>query len=411
MKLARLNRILAGLCLCGAAWFSSFAYASPEAEALYLQAMQAISEGRSDEARHILQILVEMEPQHAGAWLDLALIQCALGHAEEAERLFSRIENSFHPPKEILAIIQARRASACQRAPTPSHWNVLLSRGYEQNVNQGASNPLYTIGNGSNQIELPLSADFLPRADHYLLLAADYQRPLNRRGSSLFAQFQGRRNDALSQYDSSSLFIGMEHPLRWRNWKMQGNALIGLLSLGGHSYQKQSQLQWKVTPPLPLPKSMQLQVSSTVSHLQYMTLANFDANTFELRTQLQYKEGELAGHASLALQNDHANGDRPGGRRRGWQASLQARTRLNTHLFAEFGWTLQNWHGQSAYSPGFIDQRRQQAMHSTRLALVWPRSEKQSLQLEFRQVRNKENISIFQYNNRQIQLSWLWQGQ
>jgi hypothetical protein len=25
-------------------------------------------------------------------------------------------------------------------------------------------------------------------------------------------------------------------------------------------------------------------------------------------------------------------------------------------------------------------------------------------------VRNRENISIFEYNNRQLQLSWQWQG-
>jgi hypothetical protein len=32
----------------------------------------------------------------------------------------------------------------------------------------------------------------------------------------------------------------------------------------------------------------------------------------------------------------------------------------------------------------------------------------QSLQLEWRQVRNRENISIFQYDAHQIQLSWRW---
>jgi hypothetical protein len=32
-----------------------------------------------------------------------------------------------------------------------------------------------------------------------------------------------------------------------------------------------------------------------------------------------------------------------------------------------------------------------------------------SLQLEARAVRNRENIEIFQYNNRQLQLSWVWQ--
>jgi hypothetical protein len=32
-----------------------------------------------------------------------------------------------------------------------------------------------------------------------------------------------------------------------------------------------------------------------------------------------------------------------------------------------------------------------------------------ALQLEWRRVKNNENISLFQYNSRLLQLSWQWQ--
>ena len=88
----------------------------------------------------------------------------------------------------------------------------------------------------------------------------------------------------------------------------------------------------------------------------------------------------------------------------------QGRTHLSANVYAEIGWSRQTWVGQSSYTPGLIDQIRDQNQQTLRAAVIYPWSERQSLQLEVRQVWNKENISIFQYNNRQIQLSWLWQN-
>ena len=45
-----------------------------------------------------------------------------------------------------------------------------------------------------------------------------------------------------------------------------------------------------------------------------------------------------------------------------------------------------------------------------RLGLSYALGRTQSLQLEARQIRNRENIAIFQYNDRQLQLTWQWQG-
>jgi hypothetical protein len=42
--------------------------------------------------------------------------------------------------------------------------------------------------------------------------------------------------------------------------------------------------------------------------------------------------------------------------------------------------------------------------------LSYPLAAHQSLNLEARAVRNAENISLFQYNSRQIQLNWQWQN-
>jgi len=56
-----------------------------------------------------------------------------------------------------------------------------------------------------------------------------------------------------------------------------------------------------------------------------------------------------------------------------------------------------------------IEQTRAQETQTLRSTFVYPINQRQSIQLEARLVRNRENISIFQYNNRQLQLSWQWQ--
>ncbi|MBI3229850.1 MAG: tetratricopeptide repeat protein [Burkholderiales bacterium] len=378
---------------------------SPVNRDLYLEAMQAISEGRKHDASRLLLQMTASEPKHAGAWLDLALIQCELGNVEETERLFTEIERRFAPPPEIMQIIQARRAIGCHKRTPQMLWNVMLTRGFEQNVNQGTTHSLSPFGEATY-----ITSDSLPKADHYLLLSGDLVRDANQNGGMLFAQFQARRNDYLGQYDSASIFFGAEQPLRLGRWTLRGSATAGLQSLGGQLYQKFTQLQVKVAPPLNLPEGLELQLSSSISHLQYLTLSNFDSNTTEIRGQLQYKKNNAYGSASLALLNDHAIDDRPGGNRHGWLANLVGRAHLYRNVIGEVGFIHQSWRGQNLFLPNFIDEIRQQRFQSLRAALVYPWADGQSLQLEMRQVRNRENIPIFQYNNRQIQLSWQWQS-
>ncbi len=414
MKLSA--RYLASCCtlLCGfshaQANFANDEKLSPVSRDLYLEAMQAISEGRKKDASRLLEHMKEAEPQHAGAWLDLALIQCELGNGNEAERLFQDIEKRFRPPPEIMQIIHFRRSIGCKKTVAPSQWSIALARGYEQNVNQGASNPNLTVRDENVITEISLTPEFFPKGDHYTLLAGDYVREMNQNGGLLFSQFQWHKNDTLGKFDSSATFIGLEQPFRVGNWTFRGSSMLGVITLGGRLYQKQWQVQGKVNPPLNLPKGLSFQLSASLNHLRYATLTNFDANTAELRGQLQYKSRNVLGTASLAFLNDHATGDRPGGRRHGWLAHINSRTQLQYGIQGEFGWTRQTWQGNTPYFAKPLDQVRVQTTQTWRAALIYPWRDQQVVQLEFRQVSNKENISIFQYNNRQIQLSWMWQN-
>ena len=92
--------------------------------------------------------MVQQEPEHAGAWLDLAILQCKLGYAQEAERLFAEIEARFQPPPGIREIIARLRAQGCAGWQPVKRLSLMVGRGISDNVNQGASTPNFTIGGG-----------------------------------------------------------------------------------------------------------------------------------------------------------------------------------------------------------------------------------------------------------------------
>ena len=372
---------------------------------LYMDAMRAIAAGQQDDAASILEHMQALGARHAGEWLELALIHCALGNAERAEALFSDIEARFAPPPGIRAIIVRQREMGCLGWQPNRLWSVAMTRGHDSNVNQGATNGNFLIGG----VPLELLPEFRPQSDNFSAATVDYLRELNRGGDIAYLQAGARRYDRLSQYDTTSLFGGVEH--NWKmpgNWQMRGSLLAGVGTLGGRLYQQQGQLQLRATPPIKLPDHFQLQLSAGVARINYKTLSNFDATTFDLRTQLDYHKDTLRLQSSVGYLQDQGNGARPGGDRRGWTARLFGRRALIGSLQGEFDLSYLRWQGATTYSPGLIDERRRQHTGSARAALIYPVSAQHSVLLEWRLIENRENISIFQYRSQQLQLSWQW---
>lgn len=377
-------------------------------QALYQEALLALAEGRRTDASEALRRLIAAEPRHAGAWLDLALIQCSLGYGDEAERLFANIETRFNPSRDILELIAQAREEGCRPWTPGNVLSLSIGRGYDRNVNQGASTSSLRLEGSS--IELPLLNDFLPKHDGYTTTELGYLRDLTPNGSIGFAQVQWRRNDHLRQYNTASVFGGVESPYRFGRWAWRATAAGGMISLGGHAYQRQGQVQLRVAPPVSLPRNTQLNLMAGVTHTTYQRLDNFDSTTFELRPELVYRDGNLYAAANLGLLNDRGDLGRPGGDRHGQLLNLLVRRTLWQDVTGEVGYSRQTWRSAQQYAPDLLlPQVRDQATQVLRAALTYQIDKHNSAILEARGVRNKENIAIFQYNNSQLQLSWRWQ--
>ncbi|MES2262017.1 MAG: tetratricopeptide repeat protein [Pseudomonadota bacterium] len=374
---------------------------------LYLEAVRSLSQGRPDEASQMLTRLLERNAQHAGAWLDLAISQCELGNAAEAERLFSQIGQRFTLSQAIVDLIQSYRERGCKvQAATPAATiSYKIARGYDTNVNQGASSPSFTLGSGADQLQYTLGPESLPQSDSYSLLSADYLQPLGA-GIQAIGQLRLLHHDSVHQQDTSSLLAGLERPWQIGNWRGRGTAVLGLVQLQGVLYQKQAQIQLRATPPVPLKDEWNWSVIGGLSRVEYPTRNYYDASTLDLGTNLAWHGKRSDVVLSFGGLYDRGQAARPGGNRRGWYGGVQYYTRLGSLFNGELGWNRQRWLSDSVYSADLIDMVRRQDTRQLRAALVMPLGGRNSLQLEARQIHNRENISLFQYNSRMIQLSW-----
>lgn len=375
---------------------------------LYSAAMVAIAEGRTADAEQALKALASSEPLHAGAVLDLALLYCAVGDAVAAERLFLDIAQRFAPPAPIMAVIARQRLAGCAVAPVQSNRFALqLARGTESNVNQGAHNPLFLVGSGSQQVVLELLPQYLPQGDQFTQVALDWQRDWG--GGSGVLQWQARGYDRMSGFDTSALYAGLTFPYQMGSWRGHGSGGLGLTTLGGALYSIQQQVQLALLPPVGLPPSWQLALTGQWSRLRYPALIGFDGQTREARAVLRYQQGGVAAVVGLSAQQDLQQGERPGGNRSGRSLDLQWRMGLSPQWAATLGWQVQRWQGATAYLPGLIDVARQQQTQVLRTSAELQLSRAQSLVLAWQITQNDENVSVFAYRNRSLQLLWQWQ--
>lgn len=379
-------------------------------EELYAEGLRAISEQRSDDAKAAFRQLISLVPQHAGAWLELALIQCELGNTKDAEYLFDTIIQRFKPAPAILEVIAKHREQGCKGRPLQSRLSLLVERGVDTNVNQGASNSTFGIGSGDSRVDLQLLPEFLPREDQFSTFSADYVHELNNEGTLGIAQFRTRQYDHLSRFSTASLALGVDTPWRVGNWRGSAGVTLSALTLDQRLYQKQGILQTRVKLPVHLPESLQWNLIGGVTRTEYPTLQNYDANTYELRSVFSYQTEQHRAQASVGILSDRANGNRVGGHRHGELVNLQGRSKIYNAVYVEWGAFFQHWQSQLAYSPGLIDQARNQRTLSYRAALSFPVTDQHSLQIEVRHVRNRENISLFDYQSNVVQASWQWQS-
>jgi len=379
-------------------------------EDVYRAALRALADGRVEEAAALLQRVVVAEPRHAGAWLDLAITQCELGHSAEAERLFSSLQQRFALPDGIIETIARYRATGCGKKVVRKGgaWLMAATRGRDDNVNQGASDPRFTLGSGGFLTEYELDPTFLPKGDNFSQLAVSNVRPLGSTGVSAIFQAYSRWHDTISSQDTASALAAVERTWKPGAWQLRGTAAVGYVTLDRTLYQRQQQLQLRASPPWTMPKNTDFAFSGNLSRVEYPTRPAYDGTMAELGGIFGYRGKRSLTQVTLTRLHDDSTDSRPGGDRNGWFGGVQWYGEATSQVALEGGLNWQNWRSQTLYSPGLIETRRRQNTATLRTAASWRFRPHYSVVMEWRATFNRENISLFQYNSHALQLSLRW---
>ncbi len=134
----------------------------------YMVGLAALEAGLYHEAVLSFERAVLMQPNFAGAWLDLSIAYFRLGQLDTAQQIINHIEENFAPPPK-LALELSNAKKMMKENTLANHWKTEVSvlAGHIKNANYGinTSTLQLTLIDG-DLITARLSPEFKPRSDN-----------------------------------------------------------------------------------------------------------------------------------------------------------------------------------------------------------------------------------------------------
>ncbi len=371
------------------------AYAEPGPAApppAYDAALEALLAGDQIEAVRRLWRIVESEPDHAGAWLDLGLIYCDSGMALAAGRIFDHVERRFSPGEAILQLIGLVRSRGCRPPPPPPppfRLLVGLRAGHDSNPNFGLAADSLTLRINGVPTPVALNAASRPQPSAWsaINLLAEGSPAPGWRLHALAGLADYRRG---GEHDQRRFLLAASHaagPAYTSAW-LSGTWLGGDAYQGVAGFRHRRQLgegRWEA--------------DLILQRLHHPGRNVLDGWTLEPRLGYRLElpgEGLLVLAAGPHLDRPDA-ADRPGGRRLG--AALQ----LDLVQPLPGGWRLdafaraQRLADADAYSPLFGDAHRSQRLGLLSLNLGRPVGKAARCGLQYQALDSRDPIPVFTY--------------
>lgn len=136
----------------------------------YQLGVLALRSGQYGIALNAFERVVLQRPEHAGAWLDLAIASFHLGDEAAAEQFFHYVQRTFAPPPAVRKVIDQYLRQIAAHVAAKRNWQgqIGLSLGWTDNVNSGPALEKVQLTSGGQRIEVALDSRQRPRAASFL---------------------------------------------------------------------------------------------------------------------------------------------------------------------------------------------------------------------------------------------------
>jgi len=387
------------------------ASAPRDVNALYRQALIALERGDYTSAREQLEQVVQAWPDHAGAWIDLALA-CRQGGDTEAaiEHLaYARQRFPLPPPLEQQIALWQKQWEAPPAAHASDRWQreIRFGLGYDSNANSGLALSQISLSLPGESLILPLDPDYRPRGDSFAQL--DYLAwgpawSVEGRKLNPFALVRHRQNAHESDYDQSDFQAGVVYPFAQHpdsHW--QATLIARHYRLGGRALSNSQRVILQQLRPmgdcrLALGGEMENRLYSSVSldGTQFWLGGNYACKT-RLGTQ-------LSAHLRLGHEVPH-DSSRPGGGHSALEATFQASHAWpdGRHLLA--AWQIGRGIDDDGYSPVLENNAsRRLTRHHLHVTFSQPLRERWDARFSLDLQRQEANLPLFEQRANQAMI-------
>lgn len=353
---------------------------------------------------------VLIEPNNAGAWLDLAIASLESGNYESATSYFDFIELNFHPPETVKKLIASYKKRMHLASMPPKYWQNLLEFqvGRDTNANSGLQSAFIPVTLNGSTLELPLDPAFKARADNYaqLSIGTRYRRISESTAYdfSFSAKHRGYKQEhAFTSTDFSS-GVGMQ--------SSSSLGVIGINAYGDFNSLAGKGLMRNVRVNTSLErawKTCRYGFGAEVEWRRYVSLAGLNANVSWMQVAgacehtVNGKSFQLAIIGRLGL--DQPIATRAGGTTRRKELVVQLGSRLFPRLQADASVNFSNAYDSEGYS-ALLDNNANRNLYRRNYRLQFTTPLDTDLDLTFRLDRNtiQSNLLLFQQSGNNFNL-------
>lgn len=342
--------------------------------------------------------------------MDLVIQQCQAGNKKQVQIIGQAIREQLSPPPEILALLVQIEQSNCTgplSAVTDRPFTQLaLAVGFDDNINLGIKADSITIGAASiKPITLLLNSDYKPNSKAHVATTLTRQITTDN-GWTLQGSLGLRKIHQYSQLDTAGYSVNARYALRPLDVPSQ--VLVGWTQswLGGPLYLQTPTLEWESR--LGNPKQPWV-INGQIQQPSYPTQTSQDAR-IGLMTITRYLSWEPVGLISLGagLLHDEALKQRAGGNRQGQtlQATLQHELPQGQ---VQAQWSQTRWTTALAFSPGLLDERRQNRSSQLTLSYQKKISSQTNVYVQYQKKNAKDNVPLYAHTSNGLVAGWVQQ--
>jgi len=285
----------------------------------YLLGIASLQTAHYSQARNALERTLLLEPENAGAYLDLAIVEVELKNYTTAERLLAELEQKFTPPKAIREVIRLYR-NRIKQALTPHQTisgSLFASTGHSSNVNNGTDKSLISLDLGNGPVALPVSDSSKSSPDSYLEsgVTLNYGVTRGSRRYQLVSALQKRDYQRLSEFNTVNLFVGANTRTEREHSQLEAGIYYSVVWLDQEDYQSSTTVNFNYSHQLR--SNIRLSSQLRLNQARYIQTPENNLNQTELTLAASYPFPLLSSsnliQASLRASKGDATNNRPGG--------------------------------------------------------------------------------------------------